>query len=230
MTSNFAGPLHPHTFQVGAETVSALLLAPDAPRARYLFGHGAGAGMEHAFMESAAAALAEHGIATFRYNFPYREHRRGRPDWRPVLLSTVRAAAEAAAAALPGVPLIAGGKSMGGRMTSLAQAEAPLPGVRGLVFVGFPLHEAKKPGIQRAEHLASIDVPMLFLQGTRDAMAEFDLIRGVVAELGARATLQVVEGADHGFRVLKRSGRAADEIMEELAGAVGEWLSSTLRI
>ena len=230
MKDSSAGTHRTHTFPVGAETVSALLFAPDSPRALYIFGHGAGAGMNHPFMSRATEAFAEHGIATFRYNFPYMEHRRGRPDFRPVLLRAVRSAVEAATVVLPGVPLLAGGKSMGGRMTSLAHAEEPLPGVRGLIFVGFPLHEAKKPGIQRAEHLASIESPMLFLQGTRDVMADPTLIRGVVDALVPVATLHVVEGADHGFGVRKRSGRTADEVMEEIAGAVGEWLSATLRI
>jgi uncharacterized protein len=213
------------TFSAGSETVSGLVVAPPEPHALYVFGHGAGAGMEHSFMSAASACLARHGIATFRYNFPYMEQRRRRPDWRPVLLRTVRAAVDAAAAALPDVPLIAGGKSMGGRMTSQAQAESPLPAVRGLVFFGFPLHEAKRPGTDRADHLANIDLPMLFLQGTRDAMANLELIGTVTSQLGPRATLHRVDGADHGFHVLKRSGRTDDEVLDELTTAFEGWLA-----
>lgn len=208
----------------GGDALSALLLAPAEPRALYVFGHGAGAGMEHAFMDAAARALAQQGVASFRYNFPYTESGRGRPDRAPVLLRTVRAAVDAAAAALPDVPLLAGGKSMGGRMTSQAHAEAPLAGVRGLVFVGFPLHAPKRPGTERAAHLASVDVPMLFLQGTRDDLAELELMRSITAGLGERATLHIVAGADHGFHVLKRSGRTDADVIDELAERVARWM------
>ncbi len=214
----------PVQLHVGDETVSALLLSPPAPRALYVFGHGAGAGMEQPFMAAAARALAGRGIATLRYNFPYMEHRRGRPDRHPVLFETVRAAVDAAANALPGVPLIAGGKSMGGRMTSMAQAGSSLPGVRGLVFYGFPLHPAGRPGTDRAEHLANVHIPMLFLQGTRDTLAEAELIRSVTDSLGARASLHMIEGADHGFHVLKRSGRTDAEVIDQLAAEVEAWL------
>jgi predicted alpha/beta-hydrolase family hydrolase len=208
-------------FDAGAgEQVSALLLTPPEPRALYVYGHGAGAGMEHRFMEDSARALFGRGIATFRYNFPFKEQRLGRPDRPAVLLRTVRAAVDAAAAALPGVPLFAGGKSMGGRMTSQAQAESPLPGVRGLVFVGFPLHRPKQPAKERAVHLASVTLPMLFLQGTRDEMAELELVRSVISGLDARATLHEIEGADHGFHVLKRSGRTDAEVIEEIADRI----------
>ncbi len=210
--------------EVAGEPTSALLLEPPAARALYVFGHGAGAGMEHAFMEAAAASLAARRIATLRYNFPYVEHGRGRPDRHPVLFGTVRAAVAAAATALPGVPLIAGGKSMGGRMTSMAQAEEPLPGVHGLVFYGFPLHPANRPGIDRAEHLALLDLPMLFLQGTRDTLADLELIRSVAEALGERASLEIIDGADHGFHVLKRSGRTDAEVVEQLAASVETWL------
>lgn len=223
MTSTGAVP-RSLTLPVGVEAVSALLLVPQAPRAIYVFGHGAGAGMTHPFMASMAERLSGAGIASLRYNFPYMEDGRGRPDRRSVLLRTVRTATEAATAALPGVPLIAGGKSMGGRMTSLAQAESPLPGVAGLAFLGFPLHEAKKPGIERAAHLSEIAIPMLFLQGTRDALADLDLLRGVTDGLGSRITLHVVEGADHGFHVLKRSGRTDEEVLDELATSLSGWI------
>ena len=212
------------TFATDDHTLSALLLAPSEARALYVYGHGAGAGMEHAFMEASARALAARGVATFRYNFPYMELRRGRPDPAPVLQRSVRAAVEAAAAELPSLPLFAGGKSMGGRMSSAAQATAPLPGVRGLVFIGFPLHRPKRPSTERAAHLHAVPLPLLFLQGTRDEMAELDLIRGVVAELGPRATLHVVEGADHGFAVLKRSGRTGEEVIDEIAATAAAWM------
>lgn len=212
-------------FAVGEATLSALLLAPPSARALYVYAHGAGAGMEHPFMEASARALAGRGIATFRYNFPYMEQRRGRPDPGSVLQRAVRAAVEAASAALPGVPLFAGGKSMGGRMSSEAQAKAPLQGVRGLVFVGFPLHRPKSPSTERADHLARVQLPMLFLQGTRDEMADLELVRGVTTGLGASATLHMVEGADHGFHVLKRSGRTDAEVIDELANRIGSWMS-----
>ncbi len=209
----------------GGDRVSALLLAPPDPRGLYVYGHGAGAGMEHPFMEASARALLARGIATFRYNFPFMERRLGRPDRPSVLLPTVRAAVGAATAALPGIPLFAGGKSMGGRMTSRVQAETLLPGVRGLIFVGFPLHRPKQPETERADHLANVDLPMLFLQGTRDEMAELALVRGVVASVGERATLHEVDGADHGFGVLKRSGRTGEEVIDEIADRIAEWIA-----
>jgi len=207
----------------GGEPLSALLVAPAEPWALYVYGHGAGAGMEHPFMEASAQSLARRGIATFRYNFHYMEHRLGRPDRTAVLLRTVRAAVEAARSQVPDLPLIAGGKSMGGRMTSNAHAETPLPDVRGLVFVGFPLHRPKEASTERAKHLDGVALPMLFLQGTRDEMAEIDLIRQVAAGLGDRVTLHEVEGADHSFHVLKRSGRTDVEVMEELADTIAAW-------
>lgn len=207
-------------FPAGEGTLSALLLAPLDAHVLYVFAHGAGAGMEHAFMEEMAERLAERRVATFRFQFPYKEAGRGRPDRAPVLTAAVRAGVEAAALALPGVPLIAGGKSLGGRMSAYAQAEAALPGVRGLAFTGFPLHPPKRPGTQRAEPLARVGVPMLFLQGTRDDLAELELMRGVCEGLGDVARLHVVEGADHGFHVLKRSGRTDEEVLDELADAV----------
>ena len=203
--------------------VAALLLRPAGARCLYVFAHGAGAGMRHRFMEAASARLAGHGIATLRYQFPYMEADGRRPDSRATLLATVRAAVRAAAEAAPDLPLLAGGKSMGGRMTSQAAAEAPLPGVRGLVFFGFPLHPAGRPSTERADHLGNVRLPMLFLQGERDKLAEIDLLRPVCAGLGEGATLHVVPEADHSFHLPKRSGRSDDEVLAELARIVAEW-------
>jgi len=203
--------------------VSALLQRPPEARLLYVLAHGAGAGMRHPFLASMASALAERGIATFRYQFPYVEAQTRRPDPPGVLEATVRSAVAAAASAAPGLPLVAGGKSLGGRMTSNAQAKQPLPGVRGLVFLGFPLHPPKRPGDARAEHLSAVQVPMLFLQGTRDDLAELQLLEPVCRRLGDRATLHVVEGADHSFRVLKRSGRNDADVLEELVDTVATW-------
>jgi len=203
--------------------VSALLQRPPEARLLYVLAHGAGAGMRHPFLASMASALAERGIATFRYQFPYVEAQTRRPDPPGVLEATVRSAVAAAASAAPGLPLVAGGKSLGGRMTSNAQAKQPLPGVRGLVFLGFPLHPPKRAGDARAEHLSAVQVPMLFLQGTRDDLAELQLLEPVCRRLGDRATLHVVEGADHSFRVLKRSGRNDADVLEELVDTVATW-------
>jgi len=207
----------------GAGEVSALVLTPARPQAWYVFAHGAGAGMRHRFMEALAHRLAARGVATLRYQFPYAEQGGRRPDPEPLLLATVRAAVAAGREAAGGLPLLAGGKSMGGRMTSRAAAAAPLEGVRGLVFVGFPLHPAGQPGVARAEHLARVTVPMLFLQGTRDTLANLELLSPIVGQLGGRATLRVIEHADHGFHVLKRSGRGDEQVLDELAAAVAEW-------
>lgn len=206
-------------------TVSALLNSPPQPQACYVFAHGAGAGMEHAFMARLAGALEERGIATLRFNFPFVEQRSKRPDPPAVAQAAVRAAVAAAAAQWPGVPLFAGGKSFGGRMSSQAQAAGALTGVRGLVFVGFPLHPAGKPATDRAKHLAQVACPMLFLQGTRDELAELGLIRETVEALGSRATLHVVEGADHAFHVLVRSGRTDDQVLAELADTTAGWMT-----
>lgn len=206
-----------------AGEVSALLQRPERARWLLVFAHGAGAGMKHAFMQAQAERLAARGIATLRYQFPYMEHKSGRPDPQPVLLGTVRAAVALAAELMPGVLLLAGGKSMGGRMTSNAAADEPLPGVRGIVFFGFPLHPTGRPDVIRAEHLAAVDIPMLFLQGTRDSLADLDLLTPVCDRLGARASMHVIEGADHSFRVLKRTGRTDEEILDELAEATLAW-------
>lgn len=208
--------------EAGAE-VSGLLLRPGDSRALLVLGHGAGAGMRHRFMEAMAAALAERRVATLRYQFPYMERGGGPPDRHPVLLATVRASVEAAGGRAGGLPLLAGGKSMGGRMTSMAAAEASLSGVRGLCFLGFPLHPAGRPAVQRAEHLGSVDLPMLFLQGTRDRLADLELLRPALRPLGAAVTLHVIEGADHSFAVPKRSGRTEGEVRAELAEAVAAW-------
>jgi len=206
-------------------SVDGLLVRPEGGGARvlYVLAHGAGAGMRHPFMERIAQALATRGVATFRYEFAYMEQRKGRPDPPAVAEARVREAVRAAAGAAPGLPLLAGGKSFGGRMTSQAQAREPLPGVRGLVFLGFPLHPPGRPGTSRAEHLSEIRIPMLFLQGTRDEFAGVDLLRPVVAALGDRATLHLVDGGDHSFKVLKRTGRREEEVLGELADTIAVW-------
>jgi hypothetical protein len=204
--------------------VSGLLQAPPGAQACYVFAHGAGAGMAHPFMEHVASGLAQRAIAVLRFQFPYMQQGSKRPDSAAVAQAAVRAAVRAAAQRLPGLPLFAGGKSYGGRMTSQAQAAEPLENVRGLVFIGFPLHPAGKPAIARADHLAQVDVPMLFLQGTRDALADPDLIRTVTAKLGHRATLHAMEGADHSFHVLVRSGRTDEAVREELLDAIARWM------
>ena len=210
----------------GAGTVSALLDRPASPVALLVLAHGAGAGMRHAFMDDLAAALVARDVAVFRYQFPFMESGSKRPDPPAIATATVRAAVAAGAAALPDVPLFAGGKSFGGRMNSQAQAAAPLPGVRGLVFVGFPLHPAGKPAIARADHLDRVALPMLFLQGTRDALAELPLVDTVIARLGARATLDVIDDADHAFHVRKSSGTDDAAVLERLATRIATWTST----
>ncbi|MET3912144.1 putative alpha/beta-hydrolase family hydrolase [Bradyrhizobium sp. S3.3.6] len=205
-------------------TVSATLMQPANARACYVLAHGAGADMRHSFMEKVAAGLADRGIATFRFNFLYMENKQGRPDQPAVAHATIRAAVEEAARLCPGVTLVAGGKSFGGRMTSQAQAKTPLPGVKGLAFLGFPLHADKKPSTERAEHLVQVEIPMLFLQGTRDGLADLGLLRPVVAALGAKATLHEVEGGDHSFAVLKKSGRTNDEALTEVLDTLTAWI------
>jgi len=204
-------------------TISALLRVPEDAGALYVFAHGAGAGMQHAGMASVADALAGAGVATLRYQFPYMERGSKRVDTPPVAHAAVRAAVAEARRRLPGLPLFAGGRSFGGRMTSQAQALAPLAGVRGLAFVGFPLHPAGKPGVERARHLAEVTIPMLFLQGTRDDLADLTLLRSVVEPLGQRATLHVVDDADHSFHVRASSGRKDAEVVLELARTMSAW-------
>jgi predicted alpha/beta-hydrolase family hydrolase len=211
-----------------AQAVSALLIAPDDARAAYVFAHGAGAGMRHAFMAQVAEGLGARGIATLRYQFPSMERGSRRPDSPAVAHAAVRAAVGTAAQRLPGLPLVAGGKSFGGRMTSQAQALAPLENVRGLVFFGFPLHPAGKPAIDRAAHLREVELPMLFLQGTRDALADPALLKSVVEPLGARATLHFVDAADHAFHVPARSGRNDAEVREELLDRAADWIDENV--
>jgi predicted alpha/beta-hydrolase family hydrolase len=206
-----------------AGKVSGLLLVPEDARFLLVFAHGAGAGMRHRFMEVTARNLAVDGIGTLRYQFPYIENGLRRPDPKPILLATVRAAVERAASLAEGLPLFAGGKSMGGRMTSTAASEGLLPDIKGLVFFGFPLHPPGKPSVERAEHLGNVNVPMLFLQGTRDTLADLTLLRPVVERLGARATLHIVETADHSFSVLKSSGLANDVVLTDLSRIVAAW-------
>jgi len=208
---------------VGDTIVSGLLIRPPDAWALYVLAHGAGAGMRHRFMESIARALASRGVATLRYQFPYVESGGRRPDPPGVLEATVRAAVAHARELAPDLPIIAGGKSLGGRMTSNAMAHQPIEGVRGLVFLGFPLHPPGKPGVSRAEHLERVSVPMLFLQGTRDTLADLGLVTSVCDGLGANATLHVVEGGDHSFAVLKRSGRGEAEVLDELADTTAAW-------
>ena len=206
--------------------VSAVLVRPADARVLYVLAHGAGAGMRHPFLERVAVALAERGVATLRYQFLYMEQQQRRPDPPAIACAAVRAAVAAAARAAPGLPLIAGGKSFGGRMTSTAQSQEPLPGVVGLAFLGFPLHPPGKPGVTRAEHLASVHIPMLFLQGDRDEFAELILLRQVLQPLGKLAQLHVVKGGDHSFNVLKKSGRTAEEVRAELADGIVAWATS----
>jgi predicted alpha/beta-hydrolase family hydrolase len=209
------------------DEVSALLLLPPKASCLLVMAHGAGAGMNHSFMTAMANELAAVGIGTLRHQFPYMELQRGVPDPQPVLLATVAAAVKLATKLAPNLPLFAGGKSMGGRMTSLAAAEQPsrsaLEGLSGLVFLGFPLHPPKRPGIKRAEHLKRVEQPMLFLQGTRDELADLTLLRPICQELGSQTTLYIVEGADHSFHVLKRSGKTDAEVLGELARTVEAW-------
>src|SRR5579885_169620 len=207
----------------GAGEVSALLLRPAHARWVMALAHGAGAGMRHPFMGALAMELAAVGVATLRYQFPYREEKKGKPDSPEVAAATVAAAVQAARVAFSGLPVLAGGKSFGGRMTSTAAAEGKLPQVAGLIFFGFPLHPPKRPGTKRAEHLWKVKQPMLFLQGTRDDLADLGLLRPICKELGERATLHVMDGADHSFHVLKKSGNTDAEVLRELAETTAEW-------
>src|SRR6202171_4837543 len=206
--------------------VSALLLHPQKARACFVFAHGAGAGMTHEFMEKVAAGLCDRGIATLRYQFPYMEKGSRRPDAPAIAHAAVGAAVAEAARCCPGLGLVAGGKSFGGRMTSQAQAIAPLAGVRGLAFLGFPLHPAGKPSDARAGHLSDVDVPMLFVQGTRDKLAELQLIEPVVKRLGTPASLHLVQEADHSFHVLARSGRNNRDVTSEIVGTLSAWIGA----
>jgi predicted alpha/beta-hydrolase family hydrolase len=204
--------------------ISGLLQNPPGARACYALAHGAGAGMEHPFMENVARGLASQGIATLRYQFPYMERGARRPDPPPLAQATVRAAVAEAQRLLPDMPLIAGGKSFGGRMTSQAQAKAPLQGVHGLAFLGFPLHPAGHPSQDRAEHLFAVQIPMLFLQGTRDNLASLDQLKPVCKQLGKRATLTLFADADHSFHVPARTGRKDAQVLDDVLDALAAWL------
>jgi len=219
----------PITIRVNdTQRVSGLLLAPTEARACYVLAHGAGAGMSHPFITAIANGLAERGIATLRYQFPYMEHGSKRPDSPKVAHATVRAAVEEASRLVPELALFAGGKSFGGRMTSHAQAASPLPRVRGLAFLGFPLHPPGQPSDERAKHLFDVQIPMLFLQGTRDDFAQLQLLEPLCKELGARAGLKLFQDADHSFHVPARTGRKDSEVRGELMDALAEWIEMVL--
>ena len=214
-------------FSVGsAGEVSSILVRPDGAKWLLVLGHGAGAGMRHPFMGALSRELAAEKIATFRYQFPYMENRRKAPDRPPTLTATVAAAVQAAHTAAPDLTLLAGGKSMGGRMTSTAASEKLIPQVRGLVFFGFPLHPPKQPATKRGDHLAKVTQPMLFLQGTRDDLADLKLLKPICKKLGSVATLHIIEGADHSFHVLKSAGKSDGEILRELAHTTAEWAAT----
>lgn len=216
----------PITLQVSeSHTVSGLFDLPANARACFVFAHGAGAGMNHPSMASVAGDLAEHGVATLRYQFPYMERGSRRPDPPALCHATVRAAVAEATRQAPGLRLVAGGRSFGGRMTSQAQALAQLPGVAGLAFLAFPLHPAGRPSQERAEHLSNVNVPMLFLQGTRDELATLELLQPVVQRLGARATLKLLQDADHSFHVRASSGRHDPDVRQELVLALVDWIA-----
>lgn len=216
----------PLAIPVGEDRVSGLLVVPDAARALYVMAHGAGAGMAHPFLAGVASDLAACAVATLRYQFPYMERGSKRPDTPKVAQAAVRAAVAAAAEELPGLALFAGGKSFGGRMTSQAQAAAPLPGVRGLVFLGFPLHAPGRPSDERGAHLFDVHVPMLFLQGTRDDFAALALLEPLVERLAARAMLRLFEDADHSFHVPARTGRTDAQVIAALADALANWMET----
>jgi len=217
------------TFAVGdAQRVSALLQAPTGSRACYVLAHGAGAGMAHPFMTVIANELATRGIATLRYQFPYMENGSKRPDPPKIAHAAVRAAVGEAGRLLPQLPLVAGGKSFGGRMTSQAQAAAPLANVRGLAFLGFPLHPAKQPSNDRARHLSDVQVPMLFLQGTRDELADLKLVQELAGTLGPRATLELIADADHSFHVRKSSGSTDAQVIGRLADLLAAWIDAKI--
>ena len=213
---------------VGGSVVSGLLNNPPSARACYVFAHGAGAGVTHPFMAAVSAGLSERGVSTLRYQFPYMEKRSKRPDVPSIAHATVRAAVAEASRRCPKLPLLAGGKSFGGRMTSQAQSLSPLPKVRGLAFVGFPLHPAGKPSDDRAKHLFDIKIPMLFLQGDNDKLAELSLLEPLTKALGSRASLRVFEYADHSFHVPVRSGRIDREVMNEMLDALAAWIEGLI--
>ena len=222
---------HPQSVSIAVDDtqhVSGLLQAPQNARACYVLAHGAGAGMAHPFMSAVADGLAERGIATLRYQFPYMERGSKRPDAPRLAQATVRAAVAEASRRAPGLALFAGGKSYGGRMTSQAQAESPLPGVRGLVFLGFPLHPPGRPSDERGKHLFDVQIPMLFLQGSGDAFADLQLLEPLLKKLGARATLKLFADADHSFHVPARTGRKDSQVRAEILDAMADWIESVI--
>ena len=203
--------------------VSGILILPEKPKFLILFAHGAGAGMKHPFMEKVSNYLAEGNIGTLRYNFPYTEKKIKRPDPAPILMQTVRSSVEAAKKFAGDIPLLAAGKSMGGRITSMAASKEPLNEIKGIIFFGFPLHALGKPSDERGEHLFNVSVTMLFLQGTRDKLADLKLLKPIVKKLKDKATLHIVEGADHSFHLLKSSGGNDEDVLKEIEKKVGEW-------
>jgi predicted alpha/beta-hydrolase family hydrolase len=222
--------VQPVTISVDDEhSVSALLLAPPRARACYVLAHGAGAGMRHPFMASVAEGLAERGVATLRYQFPYMERGSKRPDAPKLAHAAVRAAVAEMSRLAPDLALIAGGKSFGGRMTSQAQAASPLPGVRGIVFLGFPLHAPGRPSDERGKHLFDVQIPMLFMQGTRDEFADLELLQPLVKQLGARATLKLFHDADHSFHVPARTGRKDTDVRAEMLDVLAGWIDMITR-
>jgi len=224
-----AGVAERLTLEIDETTrVSALLQLPPAATACFVLAHGAGAGMEHPSMSSVATELATRNIATLRFQFPYMERGSRRPDPPPLCHATVRAAVAEAARRAPKLPLIAGGRSFGGRMTSQAQAIEPLPGVKGLAFLGFPLHPAGKPSVERAAHLGKVKIPMLFLQGTRDELAQLELLQPIIDGLGARATLKLLQDADHSFHVPARTGRKDAQVRAEMLDALATWVEQAV--
>lgn len=224
-----SSPAEPVTITVdGVRRVSALLQLPPHARACFVLAPGAGAGMEHSFIAAVATELGARGIATLRYQFPYMEQRARRPDPPELCHATVRAAVAEAARLVPALPLVAGGKSFGGRMTSQAQAASPLPGVRGLAFLGFPLHPAGRPSDARGKHLFEVEIPMLFIQGTRDGLADLELLEPLTERLGARANLKLLQDADHSFHVPARTGRKDPEVRSELLQALVAWIESVI--
>lgn len=212
------------------QRVSALLLLPSRAQCLFVFAHGAGAGMEHPSMATVANELAAFGVATLRYQFPYMEKRSRRPDPPALCHATVRAAVAEAARLAPELPLFAGGRSFGGRMTSQAQAAAPLPGVRGLAFLAFPLHQVKRPSVERARHLFDVKIPMLFLQGTRDELASLELLEPLIKQLGEGATLKLLQDADHSFHAPARTGRKDQQVRNEALQALAAWIETVVSV
>lgn len=210
--------------------VSGIIILPDKPKLLLLFAHGAGAGMNHPFMEKMSGYLADEGIGTFRYNFPYTEKQKKSPDPAPILMQTIRSAVNAAKRYANKIPLLAGGKSMGGRMTSMAAYKEPLEDVKGIVFFGFPLHAPGRPSNERAEHLFNVNVPMLFLRGTRDKLADLKLLKPIIKKLKEEATLHIIEGGDHSFHLLKSAGRNDEEVHKEIAKKVVEWGRKVIQV